>query len=57
LLGEGEKLKQVRYLEIFNVEDLYSETTQQILHEAIILDEMMAKSPRKSSKRQPRASF
>ncbi|MGC2236054.1 MAG: DUF1801 domain-containing protein [Pyrinomonadaceae bacterium] len=57
LLGEGEKLKQVRYLEIFNVEDLYSEMTQQILHEAIILDEMMAKSPRKSSKRHPRSSF
>ena len=57
LLGADEKLKQVRYLEIFNVEDLYSERTQQILHEAIILDEMMAKFPRKFSKRHPRASF
>jgi len=26
LLGEHEKLKQVRYLEIFTIEDLYSET-------------------------------
>jgi hypothetical protein len=43
LLGEDENLKQVRYLEIRSLEDLYSETTQQILHEAIILDEMMGK--------------
>lgn len=43
LLGESEKLKQVRYLEIRSVEDLYSEETLQILHEAILLDEMMAK--------------
>mgnify|MGYP000468689567 CR=1 FL=1 len=40
LLGENEKLKRVRYLEIFAVEDLYSETVHQILQEAIILDEM-----------------
>lgn len=43
LLGESERLKQVRYLEIRSVEDLYSEETLQILHEAIILNEMMAK--------------
>jgi hypothetical protein len=43
LLGESEKLKQVRYLEIRFVEDLYSEVTLQILHEAILLDEMTAK--------------
>jgi Domain of unknown function (DU1801) len=43
LLGESEKLKQVRYLEIRSVEDLYSEETLQILHEAIILDERMVK--------------
>ena len=43
LLGESEKLKQVRYLKILSIEDLYSEETLQILHEAIILDEMMAK--------------
>ena len=42
LLGESERLKQVRYLEIRSVEDLYSEETLQILREAIILDEMMA---------------
>lgn len=47
LLGEDEKLKQVRYLEIFNLEDLYSESVQQILHEAIILDEMLAKNRNK----------
>ncbi len=47
LLGEHEKLKQVRYLEIFTIEDLYSEITQQILHEAIILDEMLAKNRNK----------
>jgi hypothetical protein len=43
LLGEGENLKHVRYLEIRSVEDLYSEDTLQILHEAILLDETMAK--------------
>ena len=43
LLGESEKLKQVRYLEIRSVENLYSEETLRILHEAIILDEMIAK--------------
>src|ERR1043165_2137965 len=43
LLGESENLKQVRYLKIRSVEDLYSEGTLQILHEAMILDETMAK--------------
>jgi hypothetical protein len=43
LLGEDEKRKQVRYLEIFTVEDLYSDGTHEILHEAIMLDEMLAK--------------
>lgn len=47
LLGESERLKQVRYLEIRSVEDLYSEETLQILHEAILLDEMMAKTKSK----------
>ncbi|NJM54027.1 MAG: DUF1801 domain-containing protein [Blastocatellia bacterium] len=44
LLGENEKLKQVRYLEIRSIEDLYADATQQILQEAIILDKMMGKS-------------
>lgn len=44
LLGEDEKLIQVRYLEIFNLEDLYSDRTHEILHEAMMLDEMMAKA-------------
>lgn len=44
LLGENENLKQVRYLEIRSLEDLYSEIVQQILHEAMILDEISAKS-------------
>jgi hypothetical protein len=43
LLGESERLKRVRYLEIRSIEDLYSEGTLLILHEAIMLDEMMAK--------------
>ena len=43
LLGVGENLKHVRYLEIRSVEDLYSEDTLQIPHEAILLDETMAK--------------
>ena len=56
LFGESEKLKQVRYLKICSIEDLYSEETIQILHEAIILDEMMAKvKPR--FKRKNRRSF
>lgn len=55
LLGEDEKLKQVRYLEIFNLEDLYSENVQQILHEAIILDEMLAKNPNKFARKNRRA--
>jgi hypothetical protein len=54
LLGEAEKLKQVRYLEIFTIEDLYSENTQQILHEAIILDEILAKSQPKSGRKNTR---
>lgn len=44
LLGESENLKRVRYLEIRAIEDLYSETTQEILQEAIILDETPAKN-------------
>jgi hypothetical protein len=51
LLGEAEKLKRVRYLEIFSLEDLYSETVQQVLHEAIILDEMMMHSTIKLSRK------
>jgi hypothetical protein len=47
LLGENENLKHVRYLEIRSIEDLYSEMTRQILHEAIMLDETMAKTKRK----------
>lgn len=43
LLGEADKLKQIRYLEIFKIEDLYSEITQQILQEAILVDEMLGK--------------
>lgn len=49
LLGEGEHLKQVRYLKIRCIEDLYAETTQQILQEAIILDETFAREKRKRS--------
>lgn len=53
LLGEKENLKQVRYLEIFSFEDLYSKTLQQILQEAILLDESLgnAKSKFKRKKR------
>ena len=56
LLGESEKLKQVRYLKIHSIEDLYAEETLQILHEAIILDEMMAKVKPKF-RRKNRRSF
>ena len=48
LLGENEKLKQVRYLEIITLEDLYSVETYEILSEAIMLDEMLAQSRLKS---------
>jgi hypothetical protein len=44
LLGESEKLKRVRYLEIGEIKDLYSETTRQVLQEAIMLDETLAKN-------------
>lgn len=44
LLGENENLKQVRYLEIRSIEDLYSDNIQQILQEAIILDEAMGQN-------------
>jgi hypothetical protein len=47
LLGENENLKHVRYLEIFSPEDLYSNKTREILYEAIMLDEMLAKSRNK----------
>ncbi len=49
LLGENENLKQIRYLEIRSVENLYSEITQQILQEAIIVDEMFGKNKLKRS--------
>lgn len=51
LLDENGTLKHIRYLEIRSVEDLYSETTQQILQEAILLDETMAKTkPKRRAK-------
>ena len=56
LLGESEKLKQVRYLKIRSIKDLYSEETLQILHEAIILDETMAKV-KPTFRRKNRRSF
>jgi hypothetical protein len=43
LLGENDNLKQIRYLEIFTIENLYSELTRQILQEAIIVDETFLK--------------
>jgi hypothetical protein len=49
-LGEADKLKQIRYLEIFKIEDLYSDITQQILQEAILVDEMLGK-PKSRTKR------
>lgn len=50
LLGENENLKQVRYLEIRRIENLYSDTFQQILQEAILLDEYIV------SKKTPHSS-
>lgn len=44
LLDENGTLKQIRYLEIRSVEELFSDTVMQILQEAIILDEMLGKS-------------
>lgn len=44
LLGEAENLKQVRYLEIRSLEDLLSDTTYQILQQAILLDELLGKN-------------
>lgn len=41
LLGAGEKLKRVRYIEIFTSDYLYSDIVNQVLSEAIILDEML----------------
>lgn len=54
LLDENGKLKHIRYLEIFNMEDLYSETVHQVLQEAIILDEMLARSNPKFSRKSGR---
>jgi hypothetical protein len=51
LLGEADKLKQIRYLEIRSIDDLYSETTNEILQEAILVDEMLGKSKVRSCKR------
>lgn len=50
LLGENENLKHVRYLEIRSLEDLYSETVWQVLQEAIMIDEILAKEKFKNSK-------
>lgn len=55
LLGADENLKQVRYLEILSIENLYSEETHQILQEAIILDEMAANTKRKPVRKNSRA--
>jgi len=41
LLGESERLKHVRYIKIRSIKELYAEQTLQILHEAVMLDEMM----------------
>ena len=55
LLDENKKLKQIRYLEIRSLEDLYSENVQQILQEAIILDETFPKASRKLGGKNRRA--
>ncbi len=39
LLGEKEKLKQVRYVEVFDFEKLYSDEIALLLQEALLLDE------------------
>jgi Domain of unknown function (DU1801) len=57
LLGEDENLKCVRYLEIFTMEDLYSETVYQILQEAIILDETLAKTRRNFNRKNKRGFY
>ena len=44
LFGADEGLKQIRYLEIRSLKNLYSVRAQKILQEAIILDEMMAEN-------------
>jgi hypothetical protein len=49
LLGENENLKHVRYMEIHSLEDLYSDRVQEVLQEAVLVDEMMASD--KKSKR------
>jgi hypothetical protein len=43
LLDENGTLKHIRYLELFSLRDLYSETVNGILQEALIIDEMMEK--------------
>ncbi len=43
LLGEKDKLKQVRYVKIFNLEYLYSEELALLLQEALLLDEQNPK--------------
>ncbi len=50
LLGANERLKQIRYLEIRSLKDLYSKRTLKILQEAIILDEMTAENQDASGK-------
>lgn len=56
LLDENGTLKQIRYLEIRKIEDLYSETTLEILQEAILLDETLGKG-RKSFKSKQKFAF
>lgn len=51
LLGENENLKHIRYLEIRSLEDLYSKIVWQVLQEAIIVDELLAKEKSKSRKK------
>jgi hypothetical protein len=55
LLDENKKLKQIRYVEIRSLEDLYSETVQHILQEAIMIDETFPKPARKNGGKRRRA--
>ena len=43
LLGEKEKLKQVRYIKVYDLAFLYSEEIALLLQESLLLDEQNAK--------------
>ena len=51
LLGEKEKLKQVRYIKVYDLAFLYSDEVALLLQESLFLDEEHTKINKKNNKK------